>query len=77
MQFVFWTLEPAKHVFLAVVCFVKGGLGRFVGMPKFRVKESLRKITGALEALVEAVKTHQCRNAVTASGERLIHESHD
>jgi hypothetical protein len=28
-------------------------------MPKFRVEKSLRKITGALEAHVEAVKPHQ------------------
>ena len=37
------------------MCLVKSGLVRFGGMPKLRVKKSLSKITGTLEALVEAV----------------------
>jgi hypothetical protein len=55
MQSVFWTLHPAPHIFLDIVCLVKSGLVRFIGTPKFRVKKSLSKITGALEAYVEAV----------------------
>ena len=58
IQFVFWTLEPAPLIFIEIVCFVKGGLVRFIGMPKFRVEESLSKITAALEAYVEAVEAH-------------------
>jgi hypothetical protein len=58
MQSVFWTLEPAPHIFIDIVCFVKGGLIRFTGMSKFRVKKSLSKITGALEPYVETVEEH-------------------
>ena len=38
MQSVFWKLEPAPYIFLDIVGFVKGGLVRFAGMPKFRVQ---------------------------------------
>ena len=55
MLSVFRTLEPAPHIFIDIVCFVKGGFVRFIGMPKLRVQESLSKITAALEAYVEAV----------------------
>jgi hypothetical protein len=57
-QPVVWTLEPVPHIFLNIVCLVEGGLGRFVGMPEFGVKKSLSKITGSLEALVEAIEAH-------------------
>jgi len=57
-QSVFWTLEPCPHILLGIVCFVKGGLVRFVSVPKFRVKKSLGKVTAALEALVKPVKTY-------------------
>jgi hypothetical protein len=40
------------------VCLVKGGLVRFVSMPKFRVKKGLGKVAGALEALVEPVEAY-------------------
>ena len=58
IQSVFWTLEPAPQIFTDVVCFVKGGLVRFIGMPKLRVQKSLSKITRALESHVEAVEAH-------------------
>ena len=58
MQFIFWPLNPAPGIFLDIVCFVKGGLGWFIGMRKLRVKKSLSKITGGLEAHVEAVEAH-------------------
>ena len=71
-QSVVWTLEPAPHIFIDIVCFVKGGLVRFVGMPKFRVKKSLSKITRTLEALIEAVEAHQDLNSDRVSGEQLV-----
>lgn len=61
-QFVVWKLEPAPHVFLYIVRFVKGSIVRFLGMPKFGVKKSLGqglgKITGALETLIKVVEAH-------------------
>jgi hypothetical protein len=58
MQSVLWTLHPAPNIFIDIICFVKGGLVRFIGMPKLRVKKSLSKITRALEAYAETVKAH-------------------
>ena len=57
-QLVFRTLQPAPLIFIDIVSFVKGGLVRFIGMRKLRVKESLSKITGGLEAHIEAVEAH-------------------
>ena len=55
IQSVVWTLEPAPHIFIDIVCFVKGTLVRFIGMRKLGVKKCFSKITAALEAYVEAV----------------------
>ena len=74
-QSVVWTLEPAPHIFIDIVCFVKGGLVRFVGMPKFRVKKSLSKITRTLEALIEAVKAHQDLKSIRESCKQLYFSS--
>ena len=61
-QFVVWKLEPAPHVFLYIVRFVKGSIVRLLGMPKFAVEKSLGqglgKITGALETLIKNVEAH-------------------
>ena len=58
IQSVVWTLEPAPQIFIDVVCFVKSGFVRFIGMPKLRVQKSLSKITRALKSYVEAVEAH-------------------
>ena len=57
-QSVLRTLEPGPHIFLDTVCFIEGGLVRFVSMPKFRVKKDLGEVTGALKALVKPVETY-------------------
>jgi hypothetical protein len=48
-------------------------------MPKFKVKKSLSKIAGALEALVEAVEARHDLNVVRQSDkpEGPIHMSHE
>jgi hypothetical protein len=57
-QSVVWMLEPGPHIFLDIMCFVKGGLVQFVSMPSFGVKKGVCKVTGALEALIEPVEAH-------------------
>jgi hypothetical protein len=76
MRSVVWMLEPALDNFFGVVSSVKSGLVRLVGMPKFRVKKNLRKVTGALEGLVAAIDMHQDQNAVRASSKQPILEFH-
>ena len=60
-------LVPAPHNLFGIVSSVEGGLVRLVGMSKIRVKKNLRKVTGALEALVAAVEMHQDQNVIRAS----------
>jgi len=76
-QAVVWTLEPGPHIFLDIMCFVKGALVRFVSMPKFRVKKGLGKVTGALEALVEAVEAYKNINTVREPDEYVIQMPED
>ena len=67
MRSVVWMFEPVPDNFFGIVSSVKSGLVRLVGMSKLRVKKSLSKVTGALEAYVTAIDMHQDQGAVRAS----------
>ena len=71
-QSVLWSFVPGPQFFLDIVCFVKSGLVRFVGMSELRVEKSLSQITGAFETLVEAIEAHQ-RLMLREHDEQLIH----
>ena len=76
MRSVVWLLEPAPDTFLGIVSSAKSSLVRLVGMSKLRVKKNLRKVTGALEALVTAIEMHQDQNAMRASSKQHILDFH-
>jgi hypothetical protein len=68
MKSVFRTLQPAPLIFIDIVCFAESGLVRFIGMRKLGVKKCLSKITGGLEAQVQAVEDHQDLKFIRESG---------
>jgi hypothetical protein len=74
MRSVVWVLEPIPQNFFGIVSSVESGLVRLVGMSKLRVKKSLSKVTGALEAFVATIDMHQDQNAVRASSKQPILE---
>jgi hypothetical protein len=76
MRPVVWMLEPVPHNVFGIVSSVESGLVRLVGMSKLRVKKSLSKVTGALEAFVATIGMHQDQNAVRASSKQPILEFH-